>query len=46
MALSALLSRTDAWSLVSEPVEREPRPEGRAELAQGLAAPAFAPEVL
>ena len=28
MALSALLSRTDAWSLVSDAVERETRPEG------------------
>jgi UDP-3-O-[3-hydroxymyristoyl] N-acetylglucosamine deacetylase len=46
LALSALISRSDAWSLVSDPVEREPRQEGRVELAQGLAAPAFAPEVL
>ncbi len=46
MALSALLSRSDAWSLVSEPAERESRQDGHAELAQGLAAPVFAPEVL
>jgi hypothetical protein len=46
LALSTLLSRTDAWTFVSEHAEREPRPEGRAELAQGLGAPAFAPEVL
>jgi UDP-3-O-[3-hydroxymyristoyl] N-acetylglucosamine deacetylase len=47
MALSALLSREDAWTLVTEAtVEREPRPEGRVELGQGLVAPAFAPEVL
>lgn len=41
LALSALLARTDAWSLVSDPVERESRLEGRPELGQGLAAPAF-----
>lgn len=46
MALSALLSRTDAWTLVSDPVERETRPEVRVELGRGLGAPAFAPEVL
>lgn len=46
LALSTLLSRTDAWSIVCGAVERESRPEGRAELAQGLSAPAFAPEVL
>jgi UDP-3-O-[3-hydroxymyristoyl] N-acetylglucosamine deacetylase len=46
MALSALLSRRDAWSLVSEQAERETRQEGHAELGQGLAAPVFAPEVL
>ena len=46
MALSALLSRTDAWSLVSDPVEREARLEGRVDLGQGLGAPAFAPEAL
>ena len=46
MALSALIARTDAWTIVSEAVERESRPEGRAELAQGLVAPAFAPDVL
>jgi UDP-3-O-[3-hydroxymyristoyl] N-acetylglucosamine deacetylase len=46
MALSALLSRADAWSLVSEPAEREPRQEGHGELAQGLTAAVFAPEVL
>ena len=47
MALSALLQRPDAFTLVADHVEREPsRPEGRAELTQGLMAPAFAPEVL
>jgi UDP-3-O-[3-hydroxymyristoyl] N-acetylglucosamine deacetylase len=46
LALSALIARTDAWTIVSEAAEREFRPEGRAELAQGLVAPAFAPEVL
>jgi UDP-3-O-[3-hydroxymyristoyl] N-acetylglucosamine deacetylase len=46
LALSTLLSRTDAWSIVSGAVERESRAEGRAELSQGLSAPAFAPEVL
>ncbi len=46
MALSALMSRTDAWTLVSDVAEREPRPEGRAELGGGRGAPAFAPEVL
>lgn len=46
LALSTLLSRVDAWSLVSSAVEREHRPEGRVELAHGLTAPAFAPEVL
>ena len=47
MALSALLERRDAWTLVSGPAaEREPRQEGHGELAQGLVAPVFAPEVL
>jgi UDP-3-O-[3-hydroxymyristoyl] N-acetylglucosamine deacetylase len=46
MALSALLSRPDAWTMVSDAAERESRPEGRAELGHGLGAPAFAPEVL
>ncbi len=46
MALAALLSRRDAWSLVSEQAERETRQEGHAELGQGLAVPVFAPEVL
>jgi len=45
-AVSALLSRRDAWSLVSETVEREPRQEGHGELVPGLVAPVFAPEVL
>jgi len=45
-ALSALLSRRDAWTLVTEPAEREMRPEGHAEAGQGLAAAVFAPEVL
>jgi UDP-3-O-[3-hydroxymyristoyl] N-acetylglucosamine deacetylase len=46
MALSALLSRSDAWTLVNEPAEREIRQEGHTEPAQGLAAAVFAPEVL
>jgi UDP-3-O-[3-hydroxymyristoyl] N-acetylglucosamine deacetylase len=46
MALSALLSRTDAWSIVSSISDREPRPESRTDLATALAAPAFAPEGL
>jgi UDP-3-O-[3-hydroxymyristoyl] N-acetylglucosamine deacetylase len=46
LALSTLLSRTDCWSIVSSAVERESRPEGRGELATGLSAPAFAPDVL
>ncbi len=47
LALSTLLQRADAWTLVSEPAEREGRhQEGHAELSQGLAAAAFAPEVL
>lgn len=46
LAVSTLLSRTDCWSLVSEGVEREHRPEGRGELVTGIAVPAFAPEVL
>lgn len=46
LALSTLLSRTDCWSIVSSAVEREARPEGRAELPQGLSLPAFAPEAL
>lgn len=45
-ALSELLARPDAFTLVSELPEREPRSEGRVELAQGMGAPAFAPEVL
>jgi len=44
LALSALLSRTKAWTFVSEPVAREVRNEPRAEAALGAAA--FAPEVL
>lgn len=46
MALSALLSQPDAWSLASVAAEREPRPESRVDLLSGLFAPAFAPEVL
>lgn len=46
LALSTLISRSDAWSIVSDAVEREPRPESRPDLAQGLTVPAFAPEVL
>jgi UDP-3-O-[3-hydroxymyristoyl] N-acetylglucosamine deacetylase len=44
MALSALLSRRDAWTLVSEPSEREVRADGHAELQPALAVPVFAPE--
>ncbi len=46
MALAALLSRPDAWTMVSDTAERGSRGEGRADLGQGLGAPAFAPEVL
>ncbi len=46
LALSGLLARRDAWTLVSEPAERELRQDGHAELANGLAVPVFAPEVL
>jgi UDP-3-O-[3-hydroxymyristoyl] N-acetylglucosamine deacetylase len=46
LALSTLLSRTDCWSIVSSAVERGTRLEARADLAAGLSAPAFAPEVL
>jgi UDP-3-O-[3-hydroxymyristoyl] N-acetylglucosamine deacetylase len=46
LALSALMERTDSWAVVSEAVDREPRQEGRVDLAQGIGAPAFAPEAL
>jgi UDP-3-O-[3-hydroxymyristoyl] N-acetylglucosamine deacetylase len=46
LALGTLLSRPDAWTVVSHPAEREQRPEGRADLGHGLGAPAFASEVL
>ena len=46
LAVSTLLADGDAWSIVSEPADREFRAEARPDLAQGLAAPAFAPEVL
>src|SRR6185503_4824160 len=39
LALATLLSRTDAWSLVSDAAEREPRPEGRIELGHGIGVP-------
>jgi UDP-3-O-[3-hydroxymyristoyl] N-acetylglucosamine deacetylase len=42
LALSTLLSRSDAWTLVTE---REARPEKHAELPQGVPVPAFAPEI-
>lgn len=45
MALAALLARRDAWSLVSDQVDREPRPEPRIELGQAIGVAAFAPEV-
>jgi UDP-3-O-[3-hydroxymyristoyl] N-acetylglucosamine deacetylase len=45
-ALSTLLQRSDAFTVVTELPEREVRPEGRAEIAAGIAAPAYAPEVL
>jgi len=46
LALSALLSRTDAWSLVSDALQREPRAEGHAELGQRVGMAAFLPETL
>jgi UDP-3-O-[3-hydroxymyristoyl] N-acetylglucosamine deacetylase len=46
LALSTLLARTDAWSLVPDFAEREARPEGRAELTAGLAAPTFVSEAI
>lgn len=46
LAVSTLLARTDAWTLVSEGGERETVREVRAELGSAIAAPAFAPEVL
>jgi len=47
MVLAALLERADAWTIVAEPAEREPRAEvGRAELPAGLVAPAYAPETI
>jgi UDP-3-O-[3-hydroxymyristoyl] N-acetylglucosamine deacetylase len=47
MAVSALLWRTDAWRLDSAAPERESRPaESHGELAGGVLAAAFAPEVL
>jgi UDP-3-O-[3-hydroxymyristoyl] N-acetylglucosamine deacetylase len=46
LALSALLSQPDAWTMHSAAPEREPRPESRVDLLSGFFAPAFAPEVL
>jgi UDP-3-O-[3-hydroxymyristoyl] N-acetylglucosamine deacetylase len=47
MALSALLSQTDAWRLDSAAPERESRPaEGHRELPAGVLTAAFAPETL
>jgi UDP-3-O-[3-hydroxymyristoyl] N-acetylglucosamine deacetylase len=45
LAISALLSQPDAWTMVSAPAERKHRPESRVDLLSGLFAPAFAPEV-
>ena len=44
MALSALLSQRDAWTLVSASSGRDTRSEARVDLLSGLLAPAFAPE--
>jgi UDP-3-O-[3-hydroxymyristoyl] N-acetylglucosamine deacetylase len=46
LAVSTLLTQHGAWSIVSEPVDREFRAEARPDRAQALTAPAFAPEVL
>ena len=46
LALNALLADRRAWRMTSAPVERGSRAESRADLASGILAPAFAPEVL
>jgi UDP-3-O-[3-hydroxymyristoyl] N-acetylglucosamine deacetylase len=45
LALSTLLSRKDAWSLVTAPKERTRQAEKRIDLFAGMLAPAFAPDV-
>jgi UDP-3-O-[3-hydroxymyristoyl] N-acetylglucosamine deacetylase len=46
MALSELLRREGAWTLLTAFSERESRADARGEHAQGMMAAAFAPEVL
>lgn len=43
--LTALMNNTAAWRVVEAPVERTVRPRGRADLAAGVPAAAFGPEV-
>ncbi len=43
--LTALMNNTAAWRVVEAPVERAVRPRGRADLAAGVPAAAFGPEV-
>lgn len=43
--LTALMNNTAAWRVVEAPVERLVRPRGRADLAAGVPAAAFGPEV-
>ncbi len=43
--LTALMNNTAAWRVVEAPVERAVRPRGRADLAVGVPAAAFGPEV-
>ena len=43
--LTALMNNPAAWRVVEAPAERSPRPRGRADLAAGVPAAAFGPEV-
>lgn len=43
--LTALMNNTAAWRVVEAPVERAVRPRGRADIAAGVPAAAFGPEV-
>ncbi|MFA6267513.1 MAG: UDP-3-O-acyl-N-acetylglucosamine deacetylase [Pseudolabrys sp.] len=43
--LTALMTNTAAWRVVEAPVERAPRARGRADLAAGVPAAAFGPDV-
>lgn len=43
--LTALMNNTAAWRVIEAPVERAVRPRGRADLAAGVPAAAFGPEV-